>query len=333
MLLRKKIVFIIVAAMLVLNCCTAGKKAQAETILFRDNLHNGDTKFLKDRLATSVENKLCIYNLDGSYRCYDIQCNWLDVLEEDNAIVYGNFDKEIGIVFLDDDFSILEHRILWNKNDLNIDPAIIKINDLYYLTLTDISGTVNNSDPTAQNGQYTIQLYCSEDMLHWEYICDVESDYNNLEDVKLFSENDQLYVIFEKEDFDQGPSQICVKTVNVGDTISVMDSENVLLENDADHEPANFMKMEDKYVLFYSCDKDKPGQSYTGSKMYFSIYTENFECLQKDVQILADIDYGLLLFDVTMLEDKILYAVSVDYLSRGGLAVLESGYTESLNIE
>lgn len=304
--------------------CGLEKDLYAETILLREGLHNGDAKFFRDKIVTSVDNKLCIYDLDGSYRLYNVQCNWIDVLEEEGALIYGNFNNETGIIFFDTDFYILEHHLLWENERLNIDPAIIKFDDRYYLTLTEITGTVNNADPNLENGIYTIQLYCSEDLYHWEFLYNVASGLNNLEDVKLVSDAENLYVIYEKEDYDKGPSAICMKTLYAEGTVVMKPEEIVLLPNDADHEPANLIKLEDKYVLFYSSDKEQPGESYMGSQLYYSVYSADFEMICRDVRIMTDIDRGQLLFDVAVFDEHLWYITSVDYLTSGSLAVLES---------
>lgn len=66
------------------------------------------------------------------------------------------------------------------------------------MTSTLIKGTVNQSDPNAENGYYTID-YFSEDLKNWTHISDIAAAENNLEDVDIMADGDVIRVTYERE--------------------------------------------------------------------------------------------------------------------------------------
>ena len=328
--MAKKISFLTILVCLLGFFCSCSQSIKARTIFIQENLHNGDAKFFGDKVVTNVDNKLCIYDFDGTIRQYDVQCNWIDVITDERILVYGNFDHEVGLVCFDQEFNMTFHTKLWDKEYLNIDPALIKIEDIYYLTLTEIKGTVNNADINAENGTYTIQLYCSEDLTQWNFLGDVVSCDSNLEDVKLMKHDGQLYVMYEKEVVDKGASNICI-IGSVGEQIGKSWGEEIiLLDKDADHEPATIMETSDGFVVFYSCDKEAPGESYMGSHLYYAAYDRNFNLIEKDFKIESDISDGQLLYDVWLDDNQLYYMTAVNYLTDCTLAVLQSDMIKEL---
>ncbi len=67
-------------------------------------LHNGDAKFMNEKIFTGVNGVLNVIDFDGKIvkGFDDIKVNWLDVVEEENVILYGNFDHQIGVLRLDE---------------------------------------------------------------------------------------------------------------------------------------------------------------------------------------------------------------------------------------
>lgn len=326
----KKYISIGILLCVVFFVCGCSSKITAQILLVEDDLHNGDAKFFADKVATNVDNNLRIYSMDGSFNEYDVPVNWIDVVSEERVLVYGNFENEVGIVHFDSDWNMTRHDVIFKNENLNIDPAIIKIDSTYYLTLTEIIGTVNNADINQPNGNYTIKLYSSEDLIRWNYVTDVTSSDNNLEDVKLISDNGKLGIMYEKEVVDKGDSSICF-IESVGDTIGTSWSEEIILmDRNADHEPANIMKSENGYIVFYSSDKEHPGESYMGAGMYYAVFDQDFNIIEKDIRISCDVNGGLLLYDVKLENGALFYIASEDYLTNCNLVVLKSDRIDDL---
>ena len=278
-------------------------------------LHNGDAKFFGDKIITSVSGKLCLYGMDGNQiKKYDnVKCNWLASLEDERLIIYGNSDKEVGIVSLDDNYNIVTNSTILRSDNLLIDPTISKIDGKYYITVTEIKGTINNSDVSVKNGEYWIHLYESDNLNDWELISDIEHMNNNLEDVDLICIGDVIYSVYEVEELDKGNSSIVLRSSkDKGRTWSDL---QVLLESDCDHEPVGLYRDNDKYIICYSCDKEYPGKSYMGGRTYYSIFDKNWNCLEKDKAIVTECDKGILWYDYMILDDKEYFLFAKDYFT------------------
>lgn len=313
-------------------CLLTGCSMQNNAVIAfeKKQLHNGDAKFYENSIITNVDNHLYICDMDGNYRQYDdIKCNWLDVIPDEGLMVYSNFDNETGLIQFDDKMDIINHTLLWSHDKLNIDPAIIKIGNMYYLTSTEIDGTVNNADIDGENGIYTIKLFCSSDLQSWDYITDVISHKNNLEDIKLFNKDNKLCIIYEKEIVDKGNSSICAIEAKDSSCID-WGEEKILLKADSDHEPANIMSSVDGIFLFYSSDFERPGESYMGSNLYYAKYDWDFNLIEKNIKIDTEIKDGQLLYDVCILDDEIYFLSEVNYLTDSDLAVQKSKITAAL---
>lgn len=246
-----------------------------------EKLHSGDAKFFGNDIATSVDSRLAIYNLDGE--CIktfdDIASNWLDVcysptvsvtsdssnitstndnasndnindvtssnasnnsssigdLSSNHIIVYCNGARTNGVVTLDDDYNIISNISLPECPNLTTDPTITEFNGSFYITVTEIEGTVNNDNPDAENGHYTIHMYRTDNLTDFEYIGDVCEDDHNLEDVVVLVNNNRMYVVFEREIADKKDSGIYIKSSSDGINWS---DETELLPQECDHEVA-----------------------------------------------------------------------------------------------
>lgn len=96
-----------------------------------------------------------------------------------------------------------------------------------------------------------------------------------------------------------------------------------MLEADCDHEPAIVQVYKDKYLLYYSCDKDNLRESYMGSKMYVSVYNKEWVLLEKDKEIDSDVKGGIILYDVMERNGKQFFLLSENYFTDGNLVVEE----------
>lgn len=303
---------------------TVNNEKKKPTILMSvPQLHNGDAKFLDNQIITGVNGKLAIYDLDGNLRksYEDINVNWVYTLPEERIVVYSNFNKEIGIVKLDEKGEVQSNEVVMKNENVHIDPTIVKVDGKYYMTATEIEGTINNDDKNKENGIYTIHLYKSTNLLNWEKVSDIIQCQNNLEDVDVFYQNGSLYVTYEKEELNKGNSAIYIiksKDIEGKD----WEKPKELLKSDCDHEFAVINKMPNGgYELYYSCDKDNLGESYMGANLYYAIYDKNFNLQKQDIQIPTVTKKGIRLYDVSVINKKLCFLFAKDYLTDCDLVV------------
>lgn len=280
-------------------CGCAGEKAIQKVTVVED-LYCDDSKFYGDAIISSENYKLAVIGLEGqNIRVYEeIDANWIDGIAEEGIIVYGNINQELGIVRLDENYNLLSRNVVMQSEHLLIDPSVTKWKDSYYMTVTEIEGIPNNGDVNSENGHYTIRFYQSDDLLEWKPVSEVVSCNHNLEDVELFVEDGIFHVIYEKETLDGADSWVMLQKSKDSEG-KEWEEPIVLLENTCDNEPACMEKKRfGGYRLYYSCDKDKPGQSYMGAKMYYAEYDHKFRVKRKDVEIPSHTEDGILLYDV-----------------------------------
>lgn len=287
-------------------------------------LHSGDAKFYKDNIITSVNSKLTMYDISGNLiSSYDgINTNWIDSLPDENLIIYGNTNKQIGLVTLDENNKILSNEIIIEKENYQIDPTIIKVNDTYYITMTEIEGSVNNSDINAKNGTYTVHLYKSSDLKQWDFVTDIIKADNNIEDVDIFYKNKKFYVVFEKEEVDKGNSEIDV-LVSDDENGTSFSKKHELLESTCDHEPEGIEISDNNYILYYSCDKNYVGQSYMGGQIFSAKYDDEWNPIYTDKQIYTENNSGILLYDIKTLKDRQVFLYAKNYLTSCDLVMEE----------
>ncbi len=272
-------------------------------------LHNCDAKFFHGRVWTSVDGHLVSLDLHGKdRRDYDIRTNWIAGIDEENVLVYGNNAGQIGLVRFDKDNNVACHDIICHCRNLLIDPAITASDDGYYMTVTEIKGNVNNDDPSKENGDYILHLFASKDLQKWEHVSDVVREHHNIEDVDIIAEDKCLCCVYEKEVIDKGLSSVCLKkSVDRGRTWS---DEKVLLQADADQEPACFEKEDGGYSLLYSSDLEAPGRSYMGARAYQALFDGDFNVKKPGQMLHTCTKEGILLYDRARIGGKnyILYA-------------------------
>lgn len=242
--------------------------------------HNADAKFLGEHVITSVEEGIQILDLEGNViRGFEgLSASWLYVQEGDEGpvVAYSNHENETHILQLSGtDFEVGQDQMVLQTKTLAIDPVLLRDQDTWYLMHTLIEGTINNPDPKGENGTYTVRLYRSGDLTKWEYVTDVISRRQNLEDGDLRCVDGTFYYFFEMEQYDKGPSAICVmESEDQGKTWS---EPRELLLAVADNEMASCEKTEDGWRLYVSSDYDCVGESYQGARVYYADYTPEFE--------------------------------------------------------
>lgn len=293
------------------------KETSAKIITEVDQLHNGDAKLYRNQIITSVEGKFTVYDKKGEMikQFPDIATNWIDCMDEEGIIVYGNGACQIGILQVDDEWNVVKNEIVMQTDNLQIDPTITKVKDTYYITATEIIGTVNNSDPDAENGEYILHLYKSADLLHWNLVSNIVDVNNNVEDVDMRYIDDKFYITYEKEVVDKGDSAIYV-VISDDASGKQFSTSYRLLEANCDHEPATFEQMDNSvYRLYYSCDKNHRGESYQGAQVFYADYDSDWNPISTDNPVKTQTEQGILLYDVKNVKGNLQLLYARNYMT------------------
>lgn len=282
-------------------------------------LHNGDAKLLDNNVTvTSVEGRLTFIDSNGTIlkSHEDTEVAWLDT--EDQIIVYGNGSKQIGIIIFDEEYNICSNNVIMNITEtLGIDPSLCKVDDEYYITVTHIDGAVNLDKESEENGEYWLNLYKSHDLLHWDFVTEVVRCKNNIEDIDLNYYDGILYLSYEKEVRDKKASSINVlMSKDYGESWG---ENQVLVEQNADNEPASLIRTSDQFVLFYSSDISSPGDTYEEAKCYYQIYDEELAPIHKPKEIPLKNRIGNLLYDINWIDGQLYCLFSQKYISESNL--------------
>lgn len=333
--MRKNRLLLLVFSVLFLTACEKGKapekatasvKEKQQTIFEIDRLCSGDAKLAdKDTVITSVGSRLTFIKNGQIVKQYDdIHVNWLDVISEENLIVYSNWDKQVCVLKFDEAFNIVSNDICFNiQENLGIDPCICKAGGVYYITVTHITGTINNADINAENGKYTISLYKSENLKEWKKVSDVMTADNNLEDIDLNFFDESLYLTYEREQCDKGNSSI---NLIISDDGGLNFGENItLIEENGDNEPAGIVYDNEAYYLFYSSDVENKGGTYEKANMYMQCYNSDFTPKNELVKLECAYGTGTLFYDMMWENDNLYCLFAGNYLTQNNL-VLEKLY-------
>ena len=277
---------------------------------------NADAKFYNDYIITSVDEDIIMLDLNGrKVKSYEgLKASWIYTYPEEGLVVYSNHDKETHLLRLDEDMEMVSDEVILISELLAIDPTICKVGDTYLVTHTTIEGTINNPTPDGENGVYTLELYVSKDLESWEHRTTITSQKYDIEDIDMLYEDNTLYCIYEKEDYDKGSSKICMKSSQ--DAGFTWSGENVLIENGGDNEPSCIIKEKDGYRLYYSSDKENPGQSYNGASAYSAFFDMNFKYqAARDKKVDMRDNYGVRLYEVKKIEDKLYLMFAHNYMT------------------
>ncbi len=277
---------------------------------------NADAKFYNDYIITSVDEGIQILDFDGKIvNSYEgLKASWLYTYPEEGVVVYSNHDKETHLLRLDENMDMISDRVILNTELLAIDPTICKVGDTYLVTHTTIDGTINNPSPDGDNGIYTLELYTSKNLENWEHRTTITSQKHDIEDIDMLYDNQKLYCTYEKEDYDKGPSKICMRvSLDEGITWS---EEQILIDNGADNEPSCILKEDDGYRLYYSSDKERPGESYNGASAYSAFFDMNFNHVSElDEKVDMKDNLGIRLYEVKMLDGKLYFLFAKNFMT------------------
>ena len=286
---------------------------------FLEKYANADAKFYNDHIITSVDEGVYMLDLDGKVvRSYEgLKASWMYAYPEEGLVVYSNHDNETHLLRLDENMDMISDEVILTSELLAIDPTICKVGDTYLVTHTTIEGTINNPDPNGDNGIYSLELFASKDLKQWEHRTTITSQKQDIEDIdfmldnKTLNDGQRLYCFYEKENYDKGPSAICMRfSTDVGMTWS---EEKILIENVADNEMACILPEYEGWRLYYSSDYACVGESYNGASAYYADFDADFKLLDGYQKVTMKDNYGVRLYEVKELNDKLYFMYSHNY--------------------
>ena len=286
---------------------------------FLEKYANADAKFYDDYIITSVNEGVYMLDFDGNIvKTYaDLKASWMYAYPEEGLVVYSNHDYETHLLKLDKNMDMVSDEVILKSELLAIDPTICKVGDTYLVTHTTIEGTINNPDPNGDNGVYSLELFASKDLENWEHRATITSQKHDIEDIDMMLDNKQLsdgtklYCFYEKENYDKGPSAICMRySTDVGITWS---EEQILIENVADNEMACILPEYEGWRLYYSSDYECVGESYNGASAYYADFDADFKALSTYQKVDMRDNYGVRLYEVKELGDTLYFMYSHNY--------------------
>jgi hypothetical protein len=165
-------------------------------------------------------------------------------------------------------------KVIVANDSLKIDPTLRHLNEMWYLTFTQVEGVANRSTEDTPNGKYTIQVMSSRDLQNWDGPYTVVQKYFNLEDPILFYNSDtkRLTLLYEQETIDRHDSTLSF--ISSGDFGRTWGDERTLDLPRGDKEPAGIVLMGQQYRLFFSSDAENPGSSYEGAHAYQILFPQ-----------------------------------------------------------
>ena len=282
---------------------------------------NADAKFLGDHIVTSVDEGIQILDLQGKIVKHfpDLSASWMyvqeDVWAKENVVVYSNHANETHILCLSEEHEFRKDYVTMRTETLAIDPILIRAGNEWLLTHTLIDGTINNPDPKGDNGTYTVKLYRSGNLKEWEYVTDIISQKKNTEDgdLRYVEETGMLYYFCEMEEYDKGPSVICVMmSEDGGETWS---EPIALTDVSADNEMASCERTGDGWRLYTSSDMANVGASYQGARVYYRDYSPDFTSAGEYDQSSMPDNESVRLYEVKEINGQLYFLFARNYLT------------------
>ena len=283
---------------------------------FLEKYANADAKFYNDHIITSVDEGVYMLDFDGNVvKSYEgLKASWMYAYAEEGLVVYSNHDNETHLLRLDKNMDMLSDEVILTSELLAIDPTICKVGDTYLVTHTTIEGTINNPDPNGDNGIYSLELYASKDLEKWEHRTTITSQKQDVEDIDMLYDENTLYCIYEKENYDKGPSKICLRFSE--DEGMSWSEEAVLIDNGGDNEFSCILPEYDGWRIYYSSDKENPGVSYNGASAYTSFFDADFKHIPEfDEKVKMKDNLSVRLYEVKQTEDKMYLMYAHDYMT------------------
>ena len=288
---------------------------------FLENYANADAKFYHDHIITSVDEGIYMLDFKGRVvKSYEgLKASWIYTYPEEGLVVYSNHEKETHLLKLDENMDMISDEVILTSQLLAIDPTICKVGDTYLVTHTTIEGTINNPDPNGDNGIYSLELYASKDLKNFEHRTTITSQKQDIEDIDMMLDNKQLhegtrlYCFYEKENYDKGPSAICMKySLDEGFSWS---EEQILIDSVADNEMACMIPQYEGWRLYYSSDYACVGKSYNGASVYCADFDADFKLLDSYQRVEMKDNYGVRLYEVKVSDDRLYFIYSHNYSS------------------
>ena len=280
---------------------------------------NADAKFYNDYIITSVNEGVYMLDFEGKeVKAYEgLKASWMYAYPEEGLVVYSNHDNETHLLRLDENMDLISDEVILKSEHLAIDPTICKVGDTYLVTYTTIEGTINNPDPNGDNGVYSLELFASKDLKVFEHRTTITSQKQDIEDIDMMLDNKKLngetrlYCFYEKENYDKGPSAICMRySTDVGMTWS---EEQILIENVADNEMACILPEYEGWRLYYSSDYECVGESYNGASAYYADFDADFQGLSTYQKVDMNKNHSVRLYEVKELNDRLYFMFSHNY--------------------
>lgn len=294
---------------------------------------NADAKFYNEYIITSVDEGVRMLDFDGKVvKSYEgLKASWMYAYPEEGLVIYSNHDNETHLLKLDENMDMVSDEVIMTTDFLAIDPTICKVNDTYLVTHTTIDGTINNPDPNGDNGIYTLQLYASKDLEAFEHRTTIISEKHDIEDIDMVYRDGKLYCVYEKENYDKGPSKICMK-VSEDEGMS-WSEETILVENGGDNEPSCLIREYDGYRLFYSSDKERPGESYNGASAYSAFFDADFVHLPEyDEKVDMKDNLSIRLYEVYAKDGRLYLMFAHDYMTDKDFVLRSIEYEQESSI-
>ena len=283
---------------------------------FLEKYANADAKFYNDHIITSVDEGVYMLDFDGNVvKSYEgLKASWMYAYAEEGLVVYSNHDNETHLLKLDDNMDMITDEVILTSELLAIDPTICKVGDTYLVTHTTIEGTINNPDPNGDNGIYSLELYASKDLENWEHRTTITSQKQDIEDIDMLYDEKTLYCIYEKENYDKGPSRICMRySEDEGENWS---EETILIDNGGDNEFSCILPEYDGWRLYYSSDKENPGTSYNGASAYSAFFDADFVHIPElDEKVNMKDNLSVRLYEVKQVENKLYFMYAHNYMT------------------
>lgn len=316
----KKIITIIIVLSCIIGCGIWMFHSSPTTFFELSGYNLADSKFFGDSIISSNDGHLIFFDKKGNVikEYNDVFVNWIYAIPEEGLIIAGNSNYELRKIVVDADYQIISNDILFESNNLMIDPTIMKTKSgKWILSYVEVQGAVNNADINSENGLYTVHVYESNDLIEWRQMGDIVSENNNIEDGDMFESDGKIYYLYEKETFDKMPSEICMKCSE--DECRSWSEERIVIPADGDNEMAGVFVNKNKINLYYSSDLNNPGMSYNGAVIYKAQYDIDFYNEKINMPINISENGGILLYDIYVKGNRLYFLYSRNYLTENTL--------------
>ena len=195
------------------NTCVFSKAIDGTTILEEKSETIGnfaDCKLIDFQnevyIVANLASELSIKKINDSNSSFKVtnpvvSSSWLDVIEDKGSIlcVTASF-KEKSLRLYKIDMQSLNIELLSTVHQydeqLLIDPTMLKVEDKYFITYTQIKGNINNADTLKPNGHYEVVLLESNDLTNWKELSSIVSEDTILKTVFYTLKQRRIHFVF-----------------------------------------------------------------------------------------------------------------------------------------